>query len=391
LRQNIVDEGVPQVFHCVSRCVRRAFLCGVDGYSGRDYEHRRGWVKDRLKELSEAFAVEVYAYAVMSNHLHVVLRTDAERAGEWSAEEVVLRWRAIFPLERDEDGQPVLPDGEELARAAGDVETVEKWRGRLASVSWVMRCLSEKIARRANKEDNCKGRFWEGRFRCQRVDDAQALLACMVYVDLNPIRSKIAQSLEDSDFTSVQDRVRAEVARGVLSKAPKRPNEQQREQLAQALREAGRDGWLTPIERVRMGGETEDFERQDTRQEVEETGPQRSTVSSQRDGGDGPESGNENGRITNLAWDMGLAEYLELVEAAGRWERGDKRGAMGNEVKPVLDRMGAGVEEWSRMVDGYGSRFHRVAGCAESLAAAAAQIGQRWLWGAGGGRMAAET
>jgi len=361
LRQNIVIEGVPQVFHCVARCVRRAFLCGVDGYSGRDYEHRKGWVKERLKELSESFAVEVYAYAVMSNHLHVVMRTDAERAGEWTAEEVVLRWRSIFPEDRDEDGQPILPDGEALARAAGDLETVEKWRGRLASVSWVMRCLSEKIARRANKEDNCKGRFWEGRFRCQRVDDAQALLACMVYVDLNPIRAKIAQTLDDSDFTSVQDRVRAEVARRVLAKAQKRPNAEQQEALASARREAKRDEWITPIERVRMGGQTVDR--------------------SQGSGVSGQEEGNGNDRMSNLAWDMGLKEYLEIVEAAGRWQRGDKRGSIGEEVKPVLGRMGAGVEEWSRMVDGYGSIFHRVAGCAESLAAAAAQIGQKWLWG----------
>jgi len=378
LRQNIVIEGVPQVFHCVSRCVRRAFLCGVDGYSGRDYEHRRGWVKERLKELSEAFAVEIYAYAVMSNHLHVVMRTDSERAGEWSAEEVVSRWRSIFPEDRDENGQPILPDGEALARAAGDLETVEKWRGRLASVSWVMRCLSEKIARRANREDNCKGRFWEGRFRCQRVDDAQALLACMVYVDLNPIRAKIAETLEGSDFTSVQDRVRAEVARGVLERAGSggsgdlevksgarargsRHGKKDTGAGGSCYAEAQRDGWLTAIERVRLGGQT--------------------VVRSQGSGVSGQESGNENGRLSNLAWDMGAADYLELVETAGWWERGDKRGSIGNEVKPVLDRMGSGVEEWSRMVDGYGSRFHRVAGCAESLAAAAAQIGQKWLWG----------
>ena len=115
-RKVIVDESVPQVFHCVSRCVRRAFLCGEDAYSGRSYEHRREWVRDRLRELSEQFAVDVCAYAVMSNHLHVVLRTDAERAGDWSAEEVVLRWRSIFPEMRDENGSTVLPEGEELAR-----------------------------------------------------------------------------------------------------------------------------------------------------------------------------------------------------------------------------------------------------------------------------------
>jgi REP element-mobilizing transposase RayT len=395
----------------------------VDGYSGRDYEHRRGWVKERLKELSASFAVEVYAYAVMSNHLHVVMRTDAERAGEWSAEDVVLRWRSIFPEDRDADGQPVLPDGEALARAAGDLETVEKWRGRLASVSWVMRCLSEKIARRANKEDNCKGRFWEERFRCQRVDDAQALLACMVYVDLNPIRAKIARTLEESDFTSVQDRVMAEVARGVLERAGvsyggssrdggdarargSSYGERRQEPEALATREgdpgaggsgyagqdagaggscyaeAQRDGWLTAIERVRMGGKTEDFKTQDTRQELE--------CGDQEVGRGWPQRAQKSQR-ENLAWDMGLAEYVELVEAAGRWERGDKRGAIGEEVKPVLERMGAGVEEWARMVDGYGRRFHRVAGCAKTLAVAAAQIGQRWLWGAGGARMAAET
>ncbi len=361
-RKVIVDESIPQVFHCVSRCVRRAFLCGEDAYSGRSYEHRRGWVRDRLRELSEVFAVDVYAYAVMSNHLHVVLRTDAERAGDWSAEEVVLRWRSIFPEMRDENGAPVLPEGEELARQAGNAEVVGKWRGRLASVSWLMRCLNEKIARRANKEDECKGRFWEGRFRCQRIEDAQALLACMVYVDLNPVRAGIAEGLAESDFTSVQDRVCAKFGREKVAKAPRRPNEKQREELEKAREESGRDKWLASIERVRLGGVCRVAEMVEGKREVR--------------------------KGENLAWKMGEDEYLKLVEASGRCVRGDKKGALGAEALPVLEGMRVEVEEWERVMSGYGRLYWLVAGSAASLAAAARAAGQQWFWGSGRRRAA---
>ena len=74
-RKTVVSRDEAGVYHCVSRCVRRVFLCGRDAYSGKDYEHRRDWVRERLKELNECFGVEVFAYSVMSNHTHIVLRT----------------------------------------------------------------------------------------------------------------------------------------------------------------------------------------------------------------------------------------------------------------------------------------------------------------------------
>jgi len=88
-------ESTPY-YHCVSRCVRRAFLCGEDAVSTRSYEHRRQWIEDRLHELAQIFAIELCGYAVMSNHYHVVLYVDREMATGWSADEVIGQWHRLF-------------------------------------------------------------------------------------------------------------------------------------------------------------------------------------------------------------------------------------------------------------------------------------------------------
>jgi REP element-mobilizing transposase RayT len=205
-RHMTVDPNAPCFYHCVSRCVRRAWLCGQDPMSGRNFDHRRRWIESRLLALADSFAVSLYAWAVMSNHTHVVLRIDPEQPRDWSDLEVARRWARIartleVPSEREVERRVRILLQQPVR--------LGELRRRLGSLSWFMRFLNECIAREANTEDECTGRFWEGRYRCQALLDEAAVLACMSYVDLNPIRAGLADDLEDSEFTSVRRRLEA--------------------------------------------------------------------------------------------------------------------------------------------------------------------------------------
>jgi hypothetical protein len=197
-RYTQIDIEATPYYHCISRCVRRAFLCGADRLTGKSFDHRKGWIVDKLAEICAIFAVRVCAYGVLSSHFHLVLCLESDRARGWSNEEVVARHGKLFRHSTEQWRQ--LPSVRKADRVA-------QWRARLSDLSWFMRCLNESIARRANREDGCTGRFWEGRFRSQALLDEAALLTCMSYVDLNPMRAGMAVSLEESDFTSIQQRL----------------------------------------------------------------------------------------------------------------------------------------------------------------------------------------
>ncbi len=160
-RSLLVDSESPGYYHCISRCVRRAWLCGIDPYDGKSYEHRREWVEGRLLELAEIFAVGIYAYAVMSNHVHVVVRIDPSAAIEWMPEEVASRWARLFPATVDGQIDSLACETKEQ-NLLGNAERLEVCRQRLGSLAWFMRSLNEPIARRANRENACTGRFWGG-------------------------------------------------------------------------------------------------------------------------------------------------------------------------------------------------------------------------------------
>jgi hypothetical protein len=202
-RSRLVQAHTAGTFHCVQRCVRRAFLCGIDHYTGQSFEHRKHWIQSRIAVVASCFAADVLAYAVMSNHLHIVVHIDPAHVGTWNDEDIVERWLMLFPPRNDDP----LAREHKRSRILGDPPYLAELRRRLGDLSWLMRCLAEPIARRANAEDHCKGRFWEGRYKCQLLCDTRSVLAAMAYVDLNPIRAGMADRLEASDHTSVKQRV----------------------------------------------------------------------------------------------------------------------------------------------------------------------------------------
>jgi REP element-mobilizing transposase RayT len=319
-RYRLVDTQATPFYHCVSRCVRRTFLCGYDQASRKNFDHRKQWILDRIKILSSAFAIDVCAYAIMSNHFHLVLHIDNERSQAWTSDEVVARWLTLYSgasvAQRYQAGLPLSqPEQDAMANL------VEVWRGRLADLSWYMRCLNETIARMANQEDNCTGRFWEGRFRSQALLDEAALVSCMTYVDLNPVRAGMSKTLEQSEFTSIQERLK----------------------LYKKRHSKNRQSWLQPLAE-------------------EVTGPESN-----------PES-KSSLPITQL-------DYFALVDWTGRAVRTDKRGAIPSHVKPILQKLYVNEASWVDSTRYFGKRFGRALGRIEKLKGFAQQINQNWLHG----------
>jgi len=346
-RSKMIQAGEPGFYHCTSRCVRRAFLLGEDPYTGKNYDHRKQWVVDRLKLLSRAFAVEISGYAVMINHTHVLVWTRPDVGKAWSDREVALRWLKVFP--KHADGYHLSKDALEnvIELMVSDANLIGELRSRLCSISWFMRCLNEHIARAANEEDGVTGRFWQGRFGSQTLLDSSAVLAGLTYVDLNPIRSDVAETPEESDFTSAQDRIIARQARKKLSRLQPqtKPTSKKRlqalkqaEMIEGARRELRPDGWLSRFGKE-VDGERKPF------------------------------------------LNMELDEYLELLDWTGCQVKEGKPGKIPPHLAHILERLDIETDNWIHTVLHFGSLFFRVAGKVQSIVEATRRASQQWLRG----------
>jgi REP element-mobilizing transposase RayT len=136
-KQLVAVEDTPY-YHVVSRCVRRSYLCGIDPYSGKDYEHRRQWIENRIRILSSLFALDICSYCVMSNHIHIVIKLMPQEAESWTDDEVLERWTHLFTGPRS-----VQQWSANTLDNPADYETlnrlIAKYRNRLGDLGWFMK------------------------------------------------------------------------------------------------------------------------------------------------------------------------------------------------------------------------------------------------------------
>lgn len=303
-RKALVSLDNTPNYHVVSRCVRRSYLFGV--VDNKDFSHRRDAIVERLAELTQLFCIDISAYAIMSNHYHLVIRIQKHRAIALSLTEVAQRWTQLYCL-------PCLAQrfaaNESLtdAESVQAIQQIEERRSRLYDLSWFMRCLNEPIARMANQEDDCTGRFWEGRFKSQALLDEKAELQAMAYVDLNPVRAKAAQSLEDSDFTSIQARCTHSVSPMAALLLP----------------------FSKSLTHNNMKTRDKNFDKE------------------------------------HIAYNFD--DYIQLVEWTGRQIKDGKKGFISSDVRSVLDALQMNQEAWVSNCIALEKYYRRAIGCAARM------------------------
>lgn len=330
-----VDLNETPWYHVVSRCVRRAYLCGVDHVTGQSFEHRRDWLECRIQQLAAIFTIDIAAYAIMHNHYHIVVRVDNERVAHLSTQEVMQRWSQLYagPL----IVRRYLSDQcEQMSQ--GELLQVEKladtYRQRLCDLSWFMKNLNEYISRKANAEEDVKGHFWESRYKCQALLDEPALLAAMAYVDLNPVRAAMAETPEESEFTSVRKRVGELRAEAVETAADQE-----------------------------VAGPTADPDCLPTPPALAPLLPFDPT------------------EILPTSIPFAFDDYLELLDAVGRAVHPGKRGYVPDNAPVVLQRLGIDLVAFIEQAGGFLQRFGHTVGAPARLIEIATARNVRYLRG----------
>ena len=287
-RSQIVDLQSTRWYHCISRCVRKSFLLTDE------FHDRKSWIDNRLKQLEAIFAISVGGFSTMDNHLHLLLRVDPDIARDWSDQEVAKRWLTLYPP-RDVKRQPIAPTQDMIQNLAENTSWVQTARERLSSLSWFMKCLKEPLSRMANKQDNCKGTFFEARFKSIAILDEESLLTVAAYIDLNPVAAGVASLPEPSPHTSIKERVDHVVATGNLENVEAiRSGSVSAQQVSEGIED---NCWLIPIEDQRSQG----------------------------------------GKREGLIEGFTLGQYLMLVDCTSRTVRDNKQ-SVSTELESIFDR-----------------------------------------------------
>jgi len=316
-RAEVFDPSEVAILHVCARVVRRCFLFGTDPVTGKNHDHRKIWIEDQLKLLAANCGIDLLAFAILSNHFHLILRSRPDVVQTWDDSEVARRWLMLCPKRKKKDRSPEEPNEFELNSIRNDPVKLATIRRRLSDVAWWMRLLCQNIGTRANQEDKQVGKFFQGRYRAVRILDEETLLACAAYVDLNPIRAAMAETLETSEYTSVQRRI--ESLKQLTSSTPSN--------------ETTVDSFLSPL-----------------------------TIDEKRDS-IGACAHQTRQRCSDKGFlSMSIVDYLELLDASARMVRPDKNGYTPTDVPPIFERLRLDPDYWRMQIKDFGRLFSNVAG-----------------------------
>ena len=355
-RAEVFSPDEVAIVHVMNRVVRRCFLLGTDPVTGKNFDHRKAWIERYLQQFAASFGIDLLGFAILSNHFHLMLRSRPDVVATWSDTEVARRWLMLCPIRKDAERDAEEPNEMELNSIRNDPLKLEITRLRLSDIGWWMRLLCQHIATRANHEDQEVGKFWQSRFRAVRLMDEAAVLACAAYVDLNPIRAKLAKTLESSDFTSAQRRIQSqpEASHSETAKnsAIKPPAAERQLNSAQTLNTAPKrnaaDRFLSPIQL---------HERSDAEL--------------------GPRPAKSGHRCSHKGFlPLSPREYLTLLDWTARQIARGKSGVTPRNVPPIFQRLGFDAPTWMELVQDFGRMFRTVAGRPQTVDALRSRVNQ---------------
>ncbi len=335
-RREVVDPSIIQVFHILNRTVRRCWLFGEDPLTRKNYNHRKMWIEELLRHFAGLFGIDLLSFAILSNHYHLMLRSRPDVVETWDDTEVARRWLMICPKRKNKDGTPCEPNEKELDSIRNSKETLKEIRSRLSDVSWWVRLMDQRIARRCNDEDKEKGRFFEDRFKAIPLLDEQAILACSAYIDLNLIRAAIAETVELSDHTSGQ--LRAKALKAKTNRAGTETRDSASKEESNSSSQCACDAFLSPIFVSGISSEL----------------------------GAMPSRGGR--RCSDKGFlEMSEADYVQLLDWTARCAAPGKCGTTSEYLPPILERLGFSSKIWLGMVNDFGELFPMVAALPERL------------------------
>ena len=280
----------------------------------------------------------------------------------WDDSEVARRWLMLCPVRKSADGGAAEPSEPELNSIRFDEDKVKTIRGRLSDVSWWMRLLSQRIAQKANVEDQIAGKFWQSRYRAVRLIDDAAILACAAYVDLNPIRAGIAQTIEDSQFTSarlrlqtIADAVQDAVGSGEVSHGS-----------AVALvscAEVSSSDAVDSLESVDCGSPASGPMQVSAEFKAAVDGLLAPVEIDELNDPIGPRASFGRQRCSDKGFlSIPAAAYMELLDWTARQIVTGKRGATPEDAPPIFERLKIKPAVWCELVTRFGKLFSLVAG-----------------------------